>query len=330
MKYLLVADPHLGLYNDSDLWLRVTLNLYQSIIDTCKRRNINKIIVLGDFFDERKYISIKTLNVALKIGKILNEVQTYLILGNHDTFYKDRLLPSSLELFEKYENIEVIHKKYVLDDILLLPWNVDPPVDQDKYSAVLGHFAINSFATNDTFIYNVAGGTEPSDFQKAKKVYSGHFHNPMKKGNIMYLGSPFQQRFGDSDVPRGYYILENSEVELIEFTDAPKFYKIFTKDKLDKKKIEGNFIKLVYSKDHGKIQNNKILENVQLLKPLVLYTDFSKMGNTSIKDSVQEDDVKLKDNSEIMNEYISKSILPDHINEKTLKAIINNLMVSEE
>ena len=329
MKHLLVADTHLGLYNDSDLWARVTLNLFQEIADTCKRQNINKIIVLGDLFDERKYLSIKTMNVALKIGRLLNEFQTFLILGNHDVLYKDRLLPSSLELFEKHENITIVHEKYELDDLLLLPWNVGPPVALDQYDAVLGHFAINSFNISDSFVYE-GGDTDPSDFSNAKNVYSGHFHNPMKKGNIMYLGSPFQQRFGDSDVPRGYYILENGNVELIEFTGVPKFYKIYTKDKLDKEKIEGNFIKLVYSKDHGKIQNNRILENVQLLKPLVLYTDFSKMGNTTVKDSIQEEDVKLKDKSEIMNEYIAKSVVPDHIKIPTLKAIIDKLMTSED
>lgn len=328
--YLLIADPHLGLYNDVDLWHRVTLDMYSCAIDTCKRRNINKIIVLGDFFNERKHLNIKTLSVALKIGKLLNEFQTFLILGNHDTFYKDRLLPSSLQLFDKYENIEIIDKPYELDDLLLLPWNATPPVKQDKYDAILGHFAINSFATNDSFIYNVEGGTEPSDFKKAKIVLSGHFHNPMKKGNIVYLGSPFQQRFGDSDAPRGYYILNNGELELIEFTNSPKFYKIYTKDKLDKKKITGNFIKLVYSKDHGKIQNNRILESVQLLKPLVLYTDFSKIGCTTTKDSIQEEDIKLKNKNEIMDEYIAKSNLPEHINEKTLKAIINKLMTENE
>lgn len=327
--YLLVADPHLGLYNDSDMWHKITYKLYQSIVDTCKRRNIKKIIILGDFFDERKYLNIKTLNIALKIGKLLNEYQTYLIIGNHDVFYKDRLVPSSLELFEKFENIKIIDEPYKLDDLLLLPWASEPPKHMEKYDAVLGHFAINTFPTNDDYIYYSKESPDPDDFKKARILLSGHFHNPMKKGNITYLGSPYQQRFGDSDSPRGYYIFNNSKMELVEFKDAPKFVKVYSGDKLERNKISGNFVKLIYARDYGRIQNNRIIENIQLLNPLQLHTDFTKMQSGTTKEKISEDDIKLKRKDEILLEYINKSIIPEHIKKTTLKSVIDTLMREE-
>jgi len=79
------------------------------------------------------------------------------------------------------------------------------------------------------------------DFKKFKHVYSGHFHLPSTKGNITYLGSPFQHTFNDVGSIRGYYIFDDGKLEFIEFTNAPKFYIITTnnlKENLDK--IEGN------------------------------------------------------------------------------------------
>lgn len=328
--YLLIADPHLGLYSDSEMWHKITFRMYESAIDTCKRESIEKIIILGDFFDERKYLNIKTLDVALKIGKLLKDYQVFLIIGNHDVFYKDRLDPSSLELFGEFDNMTIVSEPYELDNLLLVPWQSPLPKRMDKYDAILGHFAINTFYTNDSYMYNSADAPNPDDFKNAKLVLSGHFHNPTRKGNIIYLGSPYQQRFGDSDTQRGYYILEDNHLELVEFRDAPKFVKIYSNERLERKRIEGNFVKLIYNRDYGKIQNNRIIENIQLLRPLQLHTDFTKMQGGTTQEKYTEDDIKLKNKAEIMSDYINKSEIPEHIKKGTLKHIIDRLMIEEE
>lgn len=330
MLYLLVADTHLGLGDASNMWHGITLKLFQSVVDTCHRKNIDTIIILGDFFTERKYLNIKTLNIALKIGEMLNEFKTYIITGNHDVFYKDRLVPSSLEVFHKFNNIKIINEPYVLDNMLLLPWQSELPKNITKFDTVMGHFAINSFYTNDSYVYNSKDGLNISDFKKVKNVLSGHFHNPMKKDNITYLGSPYQQRFGDSDSPRGYYIYDGKNLELIEFKDAPKFIKIYTNEKIIRKNIEGHFVKVIFTRDYGKIQNNRIIENIQLYKPLQLHTDFTKIQSGTTKEKYVEDDIKLKNKNEIMNDYINMSNLPDHIKKLTLKKVIEKLMATEE
>ena len=154
MSYLIFADSHVGVHQDSDAWLDIAIKLFQSIADTCIKRNITKIIGLGDFFDERKYLNIKTLNVATRISEILQQFEVYLIIGNHDTFFKDRISPSSLQMFWASQNITVIDKPFEMDEMLLLPWGCNPKEHRlSKYDCVMGHFAINGFQTNDFYTY---------------------------------------------------------------------------------------------------------------------------------------------------------------------------------
>ena len=101
MKYLLLGDTHLGLYNDSDVWLDVVVNLFDQIQKTCHRENIDKIIHLGDFFHNRKSINTKTQTAAQEIVDNLHGLDLFIIVGNHDTYYKNKIQPTSLRIFRK-------------------------------------------------------------------------------------------------------------------------------------------------------------------------------------------------------------------------------------
>jgi len=74
VKYLLVTDLHLGLRKDAEIWHKVLIGLFQEIIDTCSRRNISKIIHLGDWHDNRKALSVKTIITSWQIALMLEKV----------------------------------------------------------------------------------------------------------------------------------------------------------------------------------------------------------------------------------------------------------------
>ena len=63
MKYLLVADTHLGIKKASERYHNVVYNLFEEIINVCKEINITEVIHLGDFFHERKVTNTKTLSI---------------------------------------------------------------------------------------------------------------------------------------------------------------------------------------------------------------------------------------------------------------------------
>jgi len=71
MPQLVVSDIHLGHQRDSELWHDIVIKLFQSIVDTCSKKNIDSLIVLGDLFNERKQIYIKTMHVAIQIMDLL-------------------------------------------------------------------------------------------------------------------------------------------------------------------------------------------------------------------------------------------------------------------
>ena len=321
-KILVVGDTHLGLYQSKDTWLNITLGLFREIVDVCQRKDIYTILHLGDFFHERKILNIKTLAVAQEIASILSPVKMFLLGGNHDSFYKDRPYPTAIDVFEDVEHIHtIVDGAYNFsEEITMVPWFGD--ISQAKGLFCFGHFEISGFPINNVQ-YCFKGPTEAKIFKRFSHVYSGHFHMPSNKENITYLGSPFQQRFTDSGSTRGYYIFDNGEMEFIEFKDAPKFIVQHTDKKFTD--MEGNIVKLIYDRDYGTNKNNKVLEEIESLKPLELKVDFSNIKSET-EENIIDGDISLLDHNDIIKEYVmEKAILPENINKKMLLTIIEKL-----
>ena len=324
MKAVLVTDSHLGIYKASDLYHQLTLDLFESIVDTCNRNDIDTIIHLGDWFHNRKHINLKTIDTAFQISDILTDFKVYIITGNHDTFYKHSINPTSLDIYSEYDNIHIIKEPTVLDNITLLPWGEYTEEDIDKIDTdyLFSHLEINDFLMNTH--YKFTGGLSPDLFKKFKKVLLGHFHTPSDRGNIRYLGGPYQMNFGDMG-DRGYYIFDDGEIEFIEFTGAPKYVKLMSESEMTKDEIEGNIVRLTYEKDYGKTENNNLLEKVKALNPLQLYTDFSKAADVEIMEGDDVSIEKPKESMELLVNYIDILKLDDHIKPDILRKIITNL-----
>lgn len=325
-KCLLVGDTHLGLYKSSDLYHNITINLFKEIVDTCVRRDIKRIIHLGDFFDNRRHINVKTLYTAFQIAELLKNFEVFIIIGNHDTFYRDKIFPTSLSVFEEHPNIKVIDKVTEVDDVVMVPWGINI-TDVPDADILFGHFEINGFpVVKGMDFFKAEIGI--NHFDRFRKVYSGHFHIPSHRNNITYLGAPFQSNFGDAGSDRGYYILEDDTLEFIKYKSAPEFIIITTDDKVKPDRIKGNIVKLIYKKDYGSVENNKILENVQIYSPIQLFTDFGRISTPQIDGSISETGelMQLKSNKEILMDYVDKVSIPDHIKINTLKQFIHGLL----
>jgi DNA repair exonuclease SbcCD nuclease subunit len=320
VRYLLVGDTHLGLYNDSDVWHKVVLDLFKEIHDTCFRENIETIIHLGDFFHNRKSTNTKTQDAANKIAEMIERFNLIIVVGNHDTYYKNKILPTSLSIFKEHKKIQVVHKQlFFPEDIILVPWGAE--VQPTHYKYCMGHFEITGFNMNDSYICKK--GRDPSDFSSFKRVFSGHFHTPSTQGKITYLGSPFQQTFHDAGSTRGYYIFENGELEFIEFNKYPHFIKMST-ESINNSDIKGNIIKLTFEKDYGTVENGNIIENIMSKEPQQMHVDFSKISY-ELDDEPEEDIPDMIDHEEIIKDYISRIEKPVNIKEKTLLEIISKL-----
>lgn len=322
-----LADVHLGLQEDNSLWHKSSLDLAADVHDTAVKHNIDTIAVLGDFFDNRKSISQKTHDLALEIVTgIWKDFKVILVRGNHDTYYKEKPKPNWLKMFKDSANVTVVETEpYVYQEYCFVPWDFD--VSSLSWSGYLcGHFEINNFRMNNFFECHTSRlGTR--DFHKYKGVYSGHFHFPQTYGNISYLGSPFQQNFGDVGSNRGYYIIDGGKTEFIEFTKAPQFVIIRTNEKLLPERIKGNIVKLVFDKDYGTRKNNIIIEDVENMEPAALVgVDTSNFSVDASISGDAGDEIVIKDNETLLKDYIDNLLLPEHLKKKTMISMIDMLI----
>lgn len=326
MKRLILTDTHLGINNDSDIWLNVVYKLFQDVNEYCDENDIKEIIHLGDFFHNRKSLNTKTQDYAHHIASLLKGKKTYLVVGNHDCYYKNTIHPTSLSLFKEYEQFIVVDEPITVDDILLLPWGTEiPDADIFKCKYCFGHFAINGFHMNDSYVCR--DGIDKKRFNDFDLILSGHFHTPSKQKNIVYLGSPYAQTFHDANGTRGFYTFEDGKLNFIEYGNAPKFYKIKT-DNIDHSLIEGNIIKLVFVEDYGTNKNQRKVDEVTKHNPLAFSIDFTNVASDEVEN--EEDEAVMENRTELVKSYISKKEFPENINKKTLENMFIKMMKDVE
>ena len=333
----IVTDTHLGIFKSADIWHEVVLELFKEIADECDRRNVDTILHLGDFYDNRRALNVKTLNYAHQIGKILNQFETWIVVGNHDQYFKNQTHPHSLVTLKEFTNIHIVDEPVCLGpwQIGLVPWSQD--FKHLECPVLMGHFEINGFKMNDGYIMRRAS-LNASDFKKFKMVVSGHFHTPTPGiDGIKYLGSPYQQDFGDAGSSRGYYFYypntdNGGDFDFVEYKRAPKFVIINTDNMEDLSDIEGNIIKIVYYKDYGTTRNTEILEEIELKNPLQVFTDFGNAAVDLTEEIIDEEVVEAKSDKEIVKNYLEKSEIPEGLDRKTILTMFYNFIdnVKEE
>ena len=77
---------------------------------------------------------------------------------------------------------------------------------------VCGHLELNGFTALPGHTFH--GGWDKDVFSKFKRVYSGHFHHQSSKGNVTYLGNPYELFWNDVNAKRGFHLFEPSTLNL--------------------------------------------------------------------------------------------------------------------
>lgn len=336
------SDIHIGLYQDNPIWHNISLNFAKWASEKYLKSGINDIIILGDIFHNRTEISVTTLDVAKKFFDYFKDFNVYILAGNHDSFYKDNSKINSISIFDGWNNIKVIDKEPFLLKIankqtLLVPWGTSYD-DITICDIVFGHFEIVSFYMNS---YKVCehGFTSENLFKKAKVIMSGHFHKKDHRtydsGEIIYLGSPYQQNYGDALDERGIYIYDVNENKLsfIQNDISPQHKKISIK-KILAGEIDTEYLKQNITKNHvslvidAKIDEEKVIllkGKLQKLEPETLRTEFldtksAEQLNSNLTDIESVDLMK-----DIENYVMSLDIKDKKEVVSYVKEIYNNL-----
>jgi len=269
MKIALITDTHWGARGDSPAFAEYFNRFYyEQFFPYLAANGISRIFHLGDIVDRRKYINFVTARHLRKFVEHCDSsgIRLDVIVGNHDTSFKNTNEVNSMrELFEHSTyDIHYYSDPAVVDvdgtNIAVLPWicsgNYEESmqfINKTNAQILFGHLELAGFemykgAVNDH-------GFDSKIFDKFDTVCSGHFHHKSTRGNINYLGAPYEMSWSDYNDPRGFHVFDTETREL-EFVRNPltMFNKIHYHDQdktldeimdMDFDHYKGSYVKLI-------------------------------------------------------------------------------------
>jgi DNA repair exonuclease SbcCD nuclease subunit len=344
----LITDTHFGARSDSVHFDNFFRQFYmESFWPEIDKHDIRDIIHLGDCFDRRKYINFSTLKSCREYffdqAKKRN-ITISMIVGNHDTFFKNTNDVNSPELLlPDYDNVKAYSSPTEVNfdglDILLMLWictdNYNESMDtikNTKAKVCFGHFEIAGFQMykgheNDE-------GFDPKIFQKFNMVCSGHFHHRSSNGNINYLGNPYELTWADFEDPRGFHLFD-TDTKTLEFIQNPFtiFHKIFYDDSsgqnkpVDLSAVKDSHVKLIVVHKSNFYEFDKFIEALYQQNPLELkiIEDFSEYeANTLFDDNT----VDVEDTITLLSHYVDN--LDTEADKARIKTIMKTLYVEAQ
>lgn len=213
-KVACFTDIHFGLKSGSRTHNQDCEDFVDWFCDTAKAEGAETCIFLGDWHHNRNTTDVSTMNYTVSNLERLNNSfeKVYIILGNHDEFYKDKREIHSLEFARLFPNIELVNQTLHKDGVTIMPWLVGDewksvPKIQSRY--IFGHLELPLFYMNAMVQMPDHGQLQSDHFVNQEYVFSGHFHKRQSKGNITYIGNAFPHNYADAgDDDRGMMLLE--------------------------------------------------------------------------------------------------------------------------
>lgn len=247
MKLFFVGDLHLGRSNASEIFENEFIHFAEKILfPRLKKESDNKaLIFLGDIFDNRQHLNVRTISLFKSFMDEIEsmKIPTFLLIGNHDIFFRRKLHPNSVTpLVREFQFISAVDEfsflKFPSGKIDLVPWicetnrdEIISKINESNSQFIAGHFEISGFQMNSGQVST--DGLKQSFFKDFHKVFSGHFHHRSHKGNILFTGTPFQQSWDEVFQRKGFFefSVENSQLKFIE-NDKVLFKIINVKDEI--------------------------------------------------------------------------------------------------
>lgn len=346
MKAALITDQHFGARNDSIHFLDFYEKFYyETFFPELDKQEIKKVFILGDTFDRRKYVNFYSLQRAktMFFDELLKRnIEVYMLIGNHDTYFKNTNDVNSVKLLLKeYHNIHMIERPMTLDvegnKICMMPWicseNETESLEELKDTEAticMGHFEIAGFAMYKGEICHE--GLPKEFFRGFDFTFSGHYHHKSESNGIYYLGNPYELTWQDYEDSRGFHIFDFDKRELTFIRNKNSIFKKFF---YDDKTADDNFISSIAFNEF----KNKYLKVVVVNKTnQFLFDQFmmklyeSQCLDISIVEDfteveTQEEEVvnEAEDTVTILEKYVGN--LNTDLNKDKIKSILKSIYV---
>jgi len=229
------TDIHFGLKGNSRVHNDDCESFIKWFIQQAKAQGCETCIFLGDWHHHRSSTNVSTMNYTVsnmeRLGAAFEKV--YVIMGNHDLFYREKREINSMEFIRYIPNVHIVNEWLVDDECAIIPWIVEDEykkIPEMKQKYIFGHFELPYFKMNAMVEMPDVGTIQADHFVNQEYVFTGHFHKRQIRKNIHYIGNAFPHNYADAgDDERGMMILEwGGQPKYFNWPEMPKYrhYKI--------------------------------------------------------------------------------------------------------
>jgi len=320
MKVAIITDTHYGARKGSKYLHDYFETFYENVFfPALEEHGVEAVIHMGDAFDSRKSIDYQSLEWSKRVVfDPLKKYDVHMIIGNHDTYYKNTNEVNSPELLlQTYPNIKTYSQPTEVNvgglDILFLPWinqgNEElslNTLNKTSCRCAMGHLELQGFRVNRQII--MEHGLDSKLFEKFDHVFSGHYHTRSSDGRISYLGNPYEMYWTDVNDTRGFHIFDTETLTLTPINNPYKlFYNIYYEDTnyklFNATEYENKIVKVIVRKKSKPKDFEKFIDK--------LYTvgvqELKIIENFDVHESEEFDIDEEESTISILNRYIDES-----------------------
>lgn len=289
MKFIFATDLHMHNFTDFSTPDEeyITSRFYEQAKALEKtydiaRKNDAPLIIGGDVFHRRGSVKTEVFNKVFEIISRNNDIETYILRGNHDSVTNSLYTQTSLEPISKLDNVHLFSEPYQLRmepengetiNISFLPYGdetedmkefLDTTVgtlkDKPGTNILVGHIGLEG-ATQGKHSHRLSGAFGLGDLHPEfyDFILLGHYHKRQginsKNPNHLYGGSFMQHNFGDEGQDTGVHLIDTEEMTTTFIPiDTPQFVTIDGKNIPDNLEdlIRNNYVRFVGNSEEVK------------------------------------------------------------------------------
>jgi len=315
-KIALIGDIHLnlGYPNNIKHWQEVHQTYFNKFLIPELKSKLSandKIIQLGNFFDNSNILPITILNYAQHILEKLSQIcEVHIIIGNRDLYSKSSNKINALSLFKHIPNV-IIHTETTEltlfnKSVLMMPWvnKLETQITLlDKYKGKNYLFCHSDLAEaipdSSKNLNKSKDKISIANFVGYNQIFSGHLHISQQIDNFKFVGNIFQMHSGDHQNDKGILILDTITNTVVSILNniSPKFNKILINNEDDIDKLsqitKSDYNEVIISQNL--IKNRKIR---RILDPILETNNFTSVEYV---DDIPKPEVAPPDSVELVN-----------------------------
>ena len=335
MKVAIITDQHFGFKKGSKIWLDYFQKFYDEVFfPTLKKEGIDTILDLGDTFDNRKGVDLRSLDWAKSnYFDIIrdNGMKMISIVGNHTAFYKDTNDINTIDLMlREYDNIRIVEECEEITvgglPILFIPWinsendaKTYQMIKDSKCKVAMGHLELNGFVATHGHVMDV--GADFECYNKFKHVFSGHYHTRSNNGSIYYLGNPYEMFWNDVNDKRGFHIYDTDTLKLKTINNPYAMFKVIDyantpRQMTNFEQYRDKIVKVVVREKDDDKSYDMFMQSLSKVNPY----DIKVVERTVNMLAPDEDIAQTEDTMTLLNTYIDD--LSTDLNKSKIKDIL--------